>query len=154
MAEQYFALAGIRKGGIVLLNQKECVFCHKEKIITDFIYEDEMVLAFMDMEPINEGHILLVTKEHYLDADEIPDEILAHLMIVAKKIISVLKEIYKPDGYSIMQNGGMFNDVGHYHMHLFPRYKGDGFGWLSSDDKKEVNAEIAKNIRDRMLNCP
>lgn len=105
-----------------MLNQKECVFCHKEKIITDFIYEDEMVLAFMDMEPINEGHILLVTKEHYLDADEIPDEILAHLMIVAKKIISVLKEIYK--------------------------------GWLSSDDKKEVNAEIAKNIRDRMLNCP
>ncbi len=97
---------------------------------------------------------MLVTKEHYLDADEIPDEILAHLMIVAKKIISVLKEIYKPDGYSIMQNGGMFNDVGHYHMHLFPRYKGDGFGWLSSDDKKEVNAEIAKNIRDRMLNCP
>ncbi len=97
---------------------------------------------------------MFVTKEHYLDADEIPDEILAHLMIVAKKIISVLKEIYKPDGYSIMQNGGMFNDVGHYHMHLFLRYKGDGFGLLSSDDKKEVNAEIAKNIRDRMLNCP
>ena len=56
----------------------ECVFCHKEQIVTDFVYEDELVMAFMDMEPINEGHVLLVPKQHYLDADEIPDELLAH----------------------------------------------------------------------------
>ncbi len=37
----------------------ECVFCHKEQIITDFVYGDELVMAFMDMEPINEGHVLL-----------------------------------------------------------------------------------------------
>ena len=104
----------------------ECVFCHKEKIITDFVYEDEFVMAFLDMEPINEGHILLVPKQHYLDVDEIPDELLAHLMIVSKKIVAALKEIYHPDGYSIMQNGGEFNDVGHYHMQIFPRYTGDG----------------------------
>ena len=63
---------------------KECIFCHKDKIITDFIYEDEMVMAFMDMEPINEGHVLLVPKNHYLDVDEIPDDILMHLMVVSK----------------------------------------------------------------------
>lgn len=40
----------------------ECVFCNKESIITDFVYEDELVMAFMDMEPINEGHVLLVPK--------------------------------------------------------------------------------------------
>lgn len=94
----------------------ECVFCNKESIITDFVYEDELVMVFMDMEPINEGHVLLVPKQHYLDADEIPDELLAHLMIVSKKIVAALKEIYHPNGYSIMQNGGEFNDVGHYHM--------------------------------------
>ena len=81
-------------------------FCNKEEIITGFIYEDEKVMAFMDMDPINEGHVLIVTKEHYLDIDEIPDDILAHLIIISKKIVSVLKEIYNPDGYSIMQNGG------------------------------------------------
>ena len=54
-------------------------------------------MAFMDMEPINEGHILLVPKQHYLDADEIPDEMLAHLMIVSKKIVAALKEIYHPE---------------------------------------------------------
>lgn len=76
----------------------ECIFCNKEKIVTDIVYEDELVLAFLDMEPINEGHILLIPKEHYLDVDEIPDEVLSHLMIISKKIVSALKEIYCPDG--------------------------------------------------------
>lgn len=49
----------------------ECIFCHKEQIVTDFIYEDEQVMAFMDMDPINEGHVLLVPKQHYLDVDNI-----------------------------------------------------------------------------------
>ena len=62
----------------------------------------------------------------------------------------ILKEIYKPNGYSIMQNGGEFNDVGHYHLHIFPRYIGDGFGWTYGEDAKNVNAEIAKRIRDRI----
>ena len=128
----------------------ECVFCHKEQIITDFVYEDELVMAFMDMEPINEGHILLVPKQHYLDADEIPDELLAHLMIVSKKIVKALKKIYNPNGYSIMQNGGKFNDVGHYHLHIFPRYAGDGFGWTYGSEEKTVNSEIAERIRKQI----
>ena len=127
-----------------------CVFCHKEKLVTNIIYEDELVIAFMDMEPINQGHILLIPKEHYLDVDEMPDKVLSHLMIISKKIVSALKEIYKPNGYSIMQNGGEFNDAGHYHLHIFPRYAGDGFGWTYGGDAKNVNAEIAKRIRDRI----
>ena len=128
----------------------ECVFCHKERLVTDIVYEDEMVMAFMDMDPINEGHVLLIPKEHYLDVDEIPDELLAHLMRVSKKIVSALKEIYKPDGYSIMQNGGKFNDVGHYHLHIFPRYIGDGFGWTYGEEPKNVTAEIAERIRKEL----
>ena len=128
----------------------ECVFCHKERLVTDIVYEDEMVMAFMDMDPINEGHVLLIPKEHYLDVDEIPDELLAHLMRVSKKIVSALKEIYKPDGYSIMQNGGKFNDVGHYHLHIFPRYIGDGFGWTYGEEPKNVTAEIADRIRKEL----
>ncbi|MBE6836876.1 MAG: HIT family protein [Ruminococcus sp.] len=108
----------------------DCIFCHKERLETDIVYEDDLVMAFMDMNPINEGHILLTTKKHYLDVDEIPNETLSHLMIISKKIVSEMKEKYKPDGYSIMQNGGKFNDVGHYHLHIFPRYNGDGFGWV------------------------
>ena len=129
----------------------DCIFCHKENIVTDIVYEDNLAMAFMDIEPINEGHILLVPKEHYLDVDEIPDEILSHLMIISKKIVSALKETYKSNGYSIMQNGGEFNDVGHYHLHIFPRYKSDGFGWTYGEEPKNVNTELAKIIRDRII---
>jgi diadenosine tetraphosphate (Ap4A) HIT family hydrolase len=128
----------------------ECIFCHKEKLTTDIVYEDELVMAFMDMDPINEGHILLVPKAHYLDADEVPDETLSHLMLISKRIVAALKEIYKPNGYTIMQNGGEFNDVGHYHLHIFPRYFEDGFGWTYGEDMKNVNAEIARRIRERI----
>ncbi len=132
----------------------ECVFCHKEKIVTDIVYEDEFVMAFLDMEPINEGHILLIPKEHYLDVDEMPDELLCHFMIISKKIVSAIKDIYKPNGYSMMQNGGEMNDVGHYHLHIFPRYHGDGFGWTYGEASKNANAEIAKMIRDRINEIP
>lgn len=128
----------------------ECIFCHKENICTDFVYEDDLVMAFLDMDPINEGHVLLVPKEHYLDIDEIPSDILAHLTEVTQKIVSALKEVYHPNGYSIMQNGGEFNDVGHFHLHIFPRYKEDGFGWTYGDEPRTVNSEIANKIKEQL----
>ena len=70
-------------------------------------------------------------------------------MVKCRKVLD-LKEIYKPDGYSIMQNGGEFNDVGHYHLHIFPRYQEDGFGWVYSSETKIVNSKVAKCIRDRI----
>ena len=82
-----------------------------------------------------------------MDVDEIPDELLAHVMRVSKKIVAVLKDIYQPDGCSIMQNGGEFNDVGHYHLHIFPRYQGDGFGWVDADQEFEVSKTVADKIR-------
>ena len=130
----------------------DCIFCKiasGEKSCLR-VYEDELVVAFMDIDPINEGHILLIPKAHYLDVDEMPDEILAHLMLVSKKIVSALKKVYTPNGYSIMQNGGEFNDVGHYHLHIFPRYAGDGFGWTCGEEPKNVNEEIAKGIGEQL----
>lgn len=130
----------------------DCIFCKiasGEKSCLR-VYEDELVVAFMDIDPINEGHILLIPKAHYLDVDEMPDEVLSHLMIVSKKIVSALKKIYNPNGYSIMQNGGEFNDVGHYHLHIFPRYKGDGFGWTYGEEPKNANEEIAKRIGEQL----
>ena len=124
-----------------------CIFCDKNNISTEFVYEDDQVMAFLDFDPINEGHVLLVPKEHYLDVDEMPDELLSHLMLVSKKIAKAIKETYSPDGYSIMQNGGEFNDIGHYHLHIFPRFKGDGFGWTTGEGKKSCGKEVAAKLR-------
>ncbi|MBO5208373.1 MAG: HIT family protein [Lachnospiraceae bacterium] len=130
-----------------------CIFCDiaNRKMETQIVYEDELVMAFLDHEPINEGHILLIPKKHYLDVEELPKETLHHLMDISQKLVTAIKKEYRPDGYSIMQNGGAFNDIGHYHLHIFPRYSNDGFGWNSSEKQFEHSQNAADAIRDAML---
>lgn len=130
-----------------------CIFCQiaSGEADANIIYRDEQLTCFLDYDPINEGHVLIVPNRHYLDADEIPDETLAAIMLLAKRIVRAIKERYSPDGYSIMQNGGLFNDVGHYHLHVFPRYKGDGFGWTIGDGKHKASPEVANVLKEMLV---
>lgn len=130
----------------------ECIFCKivGGEVQSIKIYEDSMVIAFLDVEPINEGHVLLIPRDHYLDADEMPIEILIHLTEISQKLISAIKKTYRSPGYSIMQNGGIFNDIGHYHMHIFPRYEDDKFSWTSDTKYHDFNQNIADKIRINM----
>lgn len=125
-----------------------CVFCDiaNKKIEVSVVYQNNNVMAFLDYEPINEGHILLIPKKHYLDVDELPAELLKELMETSQKLVTAVKKVYQPEGYSIMQNGGAFNDVGHYHLHIFPRYSGDGFGWTDSGKQFEHSQNVADKI--------
>ena len=129
-----------------------CIFCeiadHKNE--ARVVYENDDIMAFLDSNPINEGHILIIPKKHYLDADEMPDELLLEVITISKRIVSAIKKAYKPSGYSIMQNGGQFNDIGHYHMHIFPRYQNDGFGWTDSGEKYDSSEEVAAKIRENL----
>ena len=126
-----------------------CLFCSiaKHEIEANIVFENENVIAFLDIAPINEGHVLVTPKMHFLDADEIPNELFYEIMYISKKIVYSIKKVYKPDGYSIMQNGGKFNDVGHYHMHIFPRYDNDGFGWTESGKEQKIGVDIADKIK-------
>jgi diadenosine tetraphosphate (Ap4A) HIT family hydrolase len=130
----------------------DCIFCKivKGELPSNLVYEDDLIMCFLTIEPINEGHVLIIPKNHYLDTDEIPTEVVTSMMLLSKRIVKVIKEKYSPDGYSIMQNGGEFNDIGHYHMHVFPRYKGDGFGWTFSDKKHDFSQEIAKELKEML----
>lgn len=130
----------------------DCIFCKivKGELPSNLVYEDDLIMCFLTIQPINEGHVLIIPKNHYLDTDEIPTEVVTSMMVLSKRIVKVIKEKYSPDGYSIMQNGGEFNDIGHYHMHVFPRYKGDGFGWTFSDKKHDFSQEIAKELKERL----
>lgn len=127
----------------------DCIFCKivKGDLPSNLVYENDLIMCFLTIEPINEGHVLIIPKSHYLDTDEIPTEVVTSMMVLSKRIVKVIKEKYSPDGYSVMQNGGEFNDIGHYHMHVFPRYKGDGFGWTLSDKKHNFSQEIAKELK-------
>ena len=131
-----------------------CVFCEiiKGKAPAHIIYENNLLVAFLDIDPINEGHVLIVPKQHVDTIVELSDDTLGSIMNAAKKIVAALSEIYKNEGYSIMQNGGKFCDFGHAHFHVFPRFDNDGFGWTYGNDKKDSNEKVAEQIRKQLLN--
>lgn len=129
-----------------------CVFCQiiERKSSAHIVYETESLISFLDIEPINEGHVLIVPKQHVDTIEELSDETLTDIMGVAKKIVTALRDNYGNEGYSIMQNGGKFCDFGHAHFHVFPRYDNDGFGWTYGNKEKDVNEEIAEKLKDTL----
>lgn len=130
----------------------ECPFCNiiEKKQEAYIIYESENVIAFLDFEPINEGHILVVSKLHEPSIENMLLHILTEIMELLQRIVPALKEVYNIDGYSIMQNGGDFCDFGHGHFHVFPRYKNDGFGWKYPEGQFEYSESVAKKIRQAL----
>ena len=113
----------------------DCIFC---KIINNEIpclkvYEDEVCLAFLDINPDCDGHTLIVPKSHYKDIYDIPENVLLHIQAIAKKIMKKLEEKLNCDGFSLVQNNGDIQEVKHYHLHIKPYY----------NNKKTI--EIIKN---------
>ena len=129
----------------------ECVFCKiiKKESPCHLIYESDTILSFLDIEPINEGHVLIIPKVHASTIDKIPLEVLTDIMGFAQKIVKALTEVYGMKGYSIMQNGGEFCGFGHFHVHIFPRYKEDGFGWTyPTNGPFEYSEDVAKKNKE------
>ena len=101
-----------------------CLFCKiiNNEIPSYTIYEDEIVKAFLDINPDSNGHLLIIPKEHTLDLESIDMETLNHILIVAKKLKKVLEDKLNIDGLTLIQNSGDVQEVKHFHLHLKPFY--------------------------------
>ena len=106
----------------------ECIFCRivKGEIPCFKVYEDERVLAFEDINPISEGHTLLIPKTHAENLWEIPEEDLIAIHLASKKVADAIRAALHPTGVAALQlNGKGANQlVMHYHLHLIPRMSG------------------------------
>ena len=100
----------------------------------NIIYQDEQALLVLSFDPISKGHVVIKPKESYKDIDELPEQLLHKIMKLAQCYVRLMKKHYSPKGYSIMQNGGEFNDTGHFHLHVFPRDSMEEFSWTYADD--------------------
>ena len=111
----------------------DCVFCkiRDGAIPSVKIYEDERTLCFMDINPLNRGHCLIVTKRHAATIWESSVEELGSAMEAAKRIALALREALQPDGLNLLQANGAaaFQSVPHFHLHLIPRWTNDGKGF-------------------------
>jgi histidine triad (HIT) family protein len=135
------------------MNVKSCVFCKiaRKQAPASFVYEDENVLAFLDIRPLNEGHTLVIPKEHYVTIFEVPEELVAHLHRIVKRVALAVRESTKADGISIIQQNGKAagQEIFHLHVHVIPRYEGQKlprFGEISEADREKLN-QFAANLR-------
>ncbi|MFT5505047.1 MAG: histidine triad (HIT) family protein [Gammaproteobacteria bacterium] len=134
----------------------DCIFC---KIIAGEIpsfklYEDDMTYSFMDINPANEGHALIIPKEHAQDIHLVSDSAIAATVVTAKKIATAVNETLSPDGINLVQCNGpaAAQSVMHFHMHILPRIDDDDLklNWGIKPGDMNAIGELAEKIRGNL----
>ena len=134
------------------MRDDNCIFCKiaNGEIPSATLYEDEDFRVILDLGPASKGHALILPKEHAANLYELPDELAAKAMVVAKKVGSVLAKGLNCDGLNVVQNNGEVagQTVFHFHIHLIPRFKGDEkqvkLTWEPGKLTDEVKEEVLK----------
>ncbi|MCD4827651.1 MAG: HIT family protein [Acholeplasmataceae bacterium] len=92
------------------------------------VYEDDLVISFLDISQVTQGHTLVVPKEPYKDIYEMPENILGHTMKIVSKVSKACKEVFEIEGLNILSNNGAYagQTVYHFHFHVLPRFIDDG----------------------------
>jgi len=123
----------------------KCLGCNlANKIFTvNVVYENDFVCCILDHDPFNEGHLMILPKEHFEDVDELDTDTANAIIHAARLLSKVIKVLFKPDGITICQNGGIFSELSHFHMHVVPRYKHQSFANFYLEEP--LNNEIEKN---------
>lgn len=138
------------------MGKDDCIFC---KIVTGQIpvakvYDDQVVVAFLDIEPVSDGHTLIVPKEHFERMHDCPVDILGQVASRLVKIASAVMTATGCEGYNVLCNNGRAAGqlVGHLHFHIIPRSSDDGLfdRWPSFKYQQGKIEQIAAKIRERL----
>lgn len=137
----------------------DCIFCKivNGEIPSAKVFENEHVVAFLDISQVTKGHTLVIPKVHKENVYELTPEIAQNLFEVVPKIANALKATYNPIGMNLVNNNGekAGQSVFHFHLHLLPRYgEGDGFGAVWKTHQSEYTPEdyqkMAKEIQSNL----
>lgn len=115
--------------------EMRCAFCAiaEGKEEASVVYEDELTLAFMDVNPVVQGHVLVVPKRHFPDVFSLEEPWGSACFLTAKRIAEAVRTAFGAEGLDLLQLNGRVGGqtVFHFHIHVVPRYPGDGFGFFS-----------------------
>ena len=131
----------------------QCIFCRlvAGEIPSARVYEDDLVIAFMDIAQVNPGHVLIATKRHATNLFEITPEEAAAVMQTAQKMAEALRIACDPPGLTLLQANGKEGEqtVFHFHLHVLPRHANDGVGlnWPRKEPAPEVLQDYAQRLR-------
>ncbi len=132
-----------------------CIFCRiaAGEFAASVVYEDRAVVAFLDSKPLIHGHCLVVPRLHVEALADLPDDLVTPLFTFVRRLAGVMETGFGADGSFVAINTHMSQSVPHLHVHVVPRYKGDGLFargmvWIrkpyaSADEMEVVRARIA-----------
>ncbi|UCE98795.1 MAG: HIT family protein [Planctomycetota bacterium] len=138
------------------MSSDDCIFC---KIVTGQIpatkiYEDEVILAFLDIGPVSDGHTLVVSRKHFERLHDCPEQFLGQISSSLGKIAKAVASAMDSDGYNVLCNNGKAAGqlVDHLHFHIIPRNTGDGLfdRWPAYKYEQGKIDEIAAKIRENL----
>tara|TARA_Y100000310_G_C20396695_1_gene675431 strand:- start:18 stop:764 length:747 start_codon:yes stop_codon:yes gene_type:complete len=138
--------------------KQQCIFCHiaEGKMQAKKIYEDDKVIAVLDINPANPGHILLLPKEHYAIMPLMPDELISYISMVAKALSNALLKALKVEGTNVFIANGVSagQKAQHFMMHIIPRNKNDNLPLtvpkmaVSKPDMEKLKEVITKKVNE------
>ena len=136
---------------------KDCVFCKilRGGIPCTKVYEDDLVLAFLDIAPFNYGQVVIIPKEHQNSITTLPENLSARMIAVAPKIGVAQIRNLNADGFNLMLNNGAAagQTVQHCHLHVIPRYTGDRVTMTAAPlayDSLDAMRDVAEKLRQRL----
>jgi len=140
---------------------EDCIFCRiaAGKAPASVVYENDLVMAFMDIGQANPGHVLVAPKQHMRDIYELDEELAAEVMRVAVRVAKAVKRQMKPDGLNLLQaneRAGL-QSVFHFHLHVLPRFWGDEIDvrWPRRPNQPHARLdELAAQIRAGLKDAP
>ena len=130
------------------MSGNDCIFCMivKRKIPSKILFENEKILAFLDIYPIFKGHTIVIPKKHFRNLEDIPENDLIEILKVVKDLAILIHNKLEIDGYNILQNN--FEAAGqvieHFHIHIIPRSKNDGRFKLKIPREQASEEELNK----------
>jgi histidine triad (HIT) family protein len=138
------------------LFDESCIFCKivQKQAPASIIYENDTILVFLDIRPLNMGHTLIIPKDHYIDIFDIPENELSQIHKAAKPVSIAIKKATEADGISIIQQNGKAagQDIFHIHVHVVPRFEGQKlphFSELKEVERAKLDA-MAKIIKEQL----
>ena len=131
---------------------QDCLFCKivRKEIPAAVVFEDETVVAFLDIKPVNPGHVLVVPRAHAADYASTDDASLRDIAVVAKCVGQAVMRSLQAPGFNIGVNNGRAAGqlVDHMHLHVMPRFEGDGYElWHGKPYAEGEMQEVAEKLK-------
>lgn len=129
----------------------DCIFCKiiAGEIPSHKIHEDDTLLAFLDIHPVNPGHTLIITKAHHANFLETPKELVSAITELGQRLAPAILKTVGADAFNFSTNNGRAAGqlIGHTHFHLIPRFPTDGHKMWHGKDEHQDFAAVAEKIR-------